>query len=109
MLATKSFIGKRLDMEHYTGVKMDRTIEIFDEEGAIYDLGSDDVLYELFAKPHGKSLEVLDLGQQTDNLIVFDGEVLNYRRGYYYHECYQMTNTSPSEKVLLFYGVSEFI
>lgn len=109
MLALKTFIGKRLDLEHYKGIAMDRTTEVFDEDGEEYDLGSDDVIFELFAKPHGKSLEVINLGDMTDNDIVFDGQSLDYRADLYYHECYQMTNDSPSEKILLFYGVSEIL
>jgi hypothetical protein len=108
MLATKSYIGQRLDMQHYKNVVMDRTIEIYDEDGDEYDLGSDDVYYELFAKPHGKSLEVFNLGEQTGNLIVLDGLTLDYRPTIYYHECYQLQG-SPQEKVLLFYGASEMI
>lgn len=95
-------------MEHYKNVVMDRTVEILDEDGDVYNLGSDDVIFELFAKPHGKSLEVINLGEQTDNFIVFDGQTLDYRIGYYYHECYQLEG-SPSVKKLLFYGVSEMI
>lgn len=107
MLAVKTFIGKRLELEHYRNVSMDRTIEVYDED--VYDLGSLDVIFEFFAKPHGKSLEVFNLGDATDNLIVFDGELLDYRPGIYFHECYQMTDASPSEKILLFYGVSEIL
>lgn len=109
MLATKTFIGQRLDMEHYKNVSMDRTIEVFDEDEDVYDLGSLDVIFEFFAKPHGKSIETFNLGDATDNLIVFNGQVLNYRPGQYYHECYQMSDSSPSLKVLLFYGVSEIL
>jgi hypothetical protein len=108
MLATKSFIGKRLDMEHYKNVFMDRTIEIYDELGDGYNLGNDSVHFELFAKEHGKSLQVLDL-ESEQNEVIFHGQVLNYRKGYYWHECYQITGDSPGEKVLLFYGVSELI
>jgi hypothetical protein len=108
MLAVKSFVGKRLDMEHYKNVHMDRTIEVYDEDGDIFDLGSDDVIFEVFAKPHGKLLETFNLGDQVDNLIVFSGQVLDYRIGVYFHECYQLQG-SPSEKVLIFYGVSEII
>lgn len=108
MLVTKSFIGQRLDMEHYKGVQMDRTIEVFDEDGEAFDLGIDDVIFEFFAKPHGKSLEIFNLGDATGNEIVFDGQVLDYRIGYYYHECYQLVG-SPSEKVLIFYGLSEML
>lgn len=108
MLATKSFIGQRLDMEHYKGVSMNRTIEIYDEDGDSFDLGSDDIIFEFFAKPHGKSLQTFNLGDTTDNLIVFDGQELDYRIGLYYHECYQLVG-SPSEKVLIFYGVSEML
>jgi N-acetyl-gamma-glutamylphosphate reductase len=109
MLATKSFIGQRLDMEHYKNVSMNRTIEVFDSDDVSYDLGSLDVIFEFFAKPHGTSLETFNLGDATDNLIVFIDEVLDYRPGIYYHECYQMSDASPSLKVLLFYGVSEII
>jgi len=109
MLAVKSYIGRRLDMQHYKNVAMDRTIEVFDDQDNAFDLGSDDVIYEFFAKPHGTSLEEFNLGDATANLIVFDGQVLNYRPGIYYHECYQMSDASPSEKILIFYGVSEII
>lgn len=108
MLATRTFIGQRLDMEHYKNVSMDRTIEVLDQND-VYDLGSLDVLFEFFAKPNGKSLQVFNMGDVTDNLVVFDGQVLNYRSGIYYHECYKMTDASPSEKILLFYGVSEIL
>jgi hypothetical protein len=108
MLVTKSFIGQRLDMEHYKGVLMDRTIEIYDEDGEVFELGGDDVIFEIFAKPHGKSLESFNLGDPTDNLVVFDGQVLDYRIGLYYHECYQLVG-SPIEKNLIFYGVSEML
>jgi len=108
MLATKSYIGRRLDMQHYKGATMNRTVEIQDYEGDAYILGSDDVLFEVFAKPHGKSLDVFNLGEQDDNLVDLEGQVLDHRIGIYYHECYQLTG-SPAEKVLLFYGVSEII
>lgn len=108
MLATTTFFGKRLDMQHYKNVVMNRTIEILDENGDIYDLGSEDVYYELFAKAHGKSLDVFNLGDQTSNLVVLDNLVVDHRPSIYYHECYQLIG-SPSDKVLLFYGVSEII
>lgn len=108
MLATKSYIGCRLDMQHYKGVVMQRTIEVFDIDEEAYALTNDDVFFEVFAKPHGKSLDVFNLGEQTDNLISLDGQVLDHRTGIYYHECYQLQG-SPSEKLLLFYGVSEII
>jgi len=109
MLAVKSYIGRRLDMQHYKNVAMNRTINVFDEDGNAFDLGSADVLFELFAKPHGKSLETFNLGDQTDNHIVFTGELLDYRPGIYFHECYQMSSDSPPEKELIFYGVSEIV
>jgi len=108
MLATKSFIGKRLDMEHYKNVVMERTIEILDDDGEVYTLGSDNVFFEFFAKPHGKTLETFDLGEQTENMVDLSGNILDYRIGFYYHECYQLEG-SPEEKKLLFYGVSEII
>lgn len=109
MLACKTFIGRRLDLEHYKDVAMSRTIEVYDAEDEVYDLGDLPITFEFFAKPHGTSLESFELAASTDNSIVFEDEVLNYRKGYYYHECYQMTTDSPSLKILLFYGVSEII
>jgi len=105
MLAYKTYIGSRMDMQHYKNAVMNATIEILDE---LFSVG-DNVTFEFFAKPHGKSLEQFDLQIGSGNTIGFDENVLNYRPGLYYHECYQMTPDSPSEKVLLFYGVSEVI
>jgi hypothetical protein len=109
MLATKTFLGQRLDLQHYKNVVMNKAIEVFTDAGEPYEIGVEDVIFEFFAKPHGKSLEEFNLGQSTDNLIDFDGHVLDYRPSIYYHECYQMTDASPSEKILLFYGVSEIL
>lgn len=109
MLASKSYIGKRLDMEHYKNVQFDRSVTLFDEDDSEFNLGSESVIFEFFAKAHGKSLEVFDLGPQIGNEIVLQGQILDYRPSHYFHECYQMSDTSPSEKILLFYGVSEVI
>jgi len=96
-------------MEHFKGVQFDRTITLYDDNYEAFNLGSLPVIFEVFAKPHGKSLEVFNLGVQTDNEVDLSGEVLDLRPTNYFHECYQMTEDSPSEKILLFYGVSEVI
>lgn len=112
MLAAKLFIGERLDFDHYKGIAItDYELEVLDQDGDPYSFDAfDSIHFELFAKPHGKSLSVSDLDVPADNIIKINvaEENVDLRPSYYYCECYGYTG-SPALKVIFTYGVFEIL
>jgi hypothetical protein len=109
MLASKTFIGERLDLEHYKGypiINHEITITNSDDDAFDFSIFSS-ITFKLFAKQHGKELAEIDVPVPDDNILILDVETMNYRPKLYYHECYGETDESPSQSVLLFHGVSE--
>jgi hypothetical protein len=111
MLASKTYIGERLDLEHYKGYSIiDYMVTITDDDDAAYPLQDfASIHFDLFAKQYGKLLDSVDVAVPSDNILILDvtDTVMDKRKSLYYHECYGMTDESPSVKVLLFHGVSE--
>jgi hypothetical protein len=114
VLADKTFIGARLDLEHYAGIPIQNyELEVLDSNEDPFDFSNySDFTFELFAKPHGKSLEVISLDEPQDNVITINHdspEFLALRPTLYFYEVYCYTNDSPSKKTLINYGIIELI
>lgn len=111
MLASKTYIGERLDLEHYKGYPIiDYEITVTDSDDSAYPVEDfDAIVFELFAKQYGKLLESVDVEVPEDNVIKLNitDVVMDKRPKLYYHECYGLTADSPAQKVLIFHGVSE--
>lgn len=111
MLAEKSYLGQRLDLEHYAGLPLnDFEIEVVDSNEDPFDFtGYSDFTFELFAKHLGKSLGTFSLNDPTANIITLTGinstEFLALRPALYFFEVYAQTSDSPSEKFLINYGL----
>ena len=111
MLASKTFIGERLDLDHYKGYPIiDHEITITDSDDTAFDFSIfSSITFKIFAKQHGKELAEIDVPVPDDNVILLsvDADTMNLRPKLYYHECYGLTDESPSDAVLLFHGVSQ--
>jgi len=113
VLAEKTFIGQRLDLEHYKNVSIvnhEMTFVDVDEEP--YPLSAFSVIrFDLFAKPHGKLIQSVEQGIPVDNVLVLNvpGDVFNIRPTLYYYEIWGTTNDSPALDELLSYGIFELI
>jgi hypothetical protein len=113
VLAEKTFIGQRLDLEHYKNVSIvnhEMTFVDVDEEP--YPLSAFSVIrFDLFAKPHGKLIQSAEQDIPGDNVLVLNvpGEVFNIRPTLYYYEIWGSDNNSPTEDILLTYGILELI
>jgi hypothetical protein len=110
VLAEKTFIGQRLDLEHYKGVAIvDFEIEYLDADGEAYiDLADfTGIRFDLFAKPHGKLLDSVDQDVPDDNKLDLNvpAETVDIRPTLYYYEIWGEQDASPSEDVLLSYGI----
>lgn len=111
MLTSKTFIGARLDLEHYKGYPIiQHAIEVNTEDDSDYPLSDFSAIkFKLFAKQYGKELDEIDVPVPDDDVLLIDvtAAVMDKRPKKYYHECYGLTDDSPSLAVLLFHGVSE--
>lgn len=113
MLAEKTFIGQRLDLEHYKNVSIVNQEAVFvDKNGDPYLLTDfSEIRFDLFAKPHGKQIHSEPQNTSNTNVIYLNvpGEVFNIRPTLYYYEIWGTTNDSPALDELLSYGIFELI
>jgi hypothetical protein len=115
VLAANTFIGSRVDLQHYAGLPIhDYELEIVDQDDDAYDLSTlSDFTFEIFAKPHGKSLTSFSLNEPVDNIIILNhihnDIFLGLRAALYHYEVYAFNDDSPTQKVIINYGVFELI
>lgn len=113
MLAYSTFAGRRIDLQHYKNFPViNFEVDVLNPDGSVYSFeDAVSMTFEFYAKPHGKLLDTVEVDIPADNKILLDmtESVFNRRPGLYFHECYYMTNDSPSSRVLIFYGISEII
>lgn len=109
MLAEKTFIAERLDLQHYKGSPIsDLQINI----PGVYLPDYTNISFILFAKPHGKILSTVDLDvpDSGNTLIInIDADVMDIRPSLYFYEIHADPDASPADIVLLKYGVIEII
>jgi hypothetical protein len=114
VLASKTYIGERLDLEHYKGLPIQGyQLTVLDSEDDPFDFtGYSDFTFDLFAKPHGKSIDFFNLDDPAANVISIDADsptLLALRPAYYFYEVNAYTPDSPAEKVLISYGLFSMI
>lgn len=112
MLAEKTFIGQRLDIQHYKNVSIiDHEMTFVDVDGDAYTPLSEfqSIRFDFFAKPHGKLLHSQEQDVPENNILSLNvpGEVFNIRPSLYYYEIWGSSEDSPSDDVLLAYGLFE--
>jgi hypothetical protein len=111
VLAEKSFLGQRLDLEHYAGLPLnDFEIEVVDSNEDPFDFtGYSNFKFALYAKAHGKLLEEFDIADPTDSIITLSGinstSFLELRPALYFFEVYADTGDSPAQKFIINYGI----
>jgi hypothetical protein len=110
VLADKTYIGQRLDLQHYKGYPIiEYHLEVLDSNEDAFDFSNYDTFkFELFDKAHGASIETVDLDNPTGNIITINDEspeFLALRKKLYFYEVYCYTQDSPALKTLISYGV----
>jgi hypothetical protein len=110
VLAAKTFIGERLDLEHYAGIPIQGfELEVLDSNDDPFDFTDYDTFtLEIFAKAHGRSIEAIALDVPAANVITIDHSsptFLALRPTLYFVEVYCYTTASPALKTLISYGI----
>lgn len=114
MLAAKTFIGERLDLQHYKGIPViGFELDVYDANDDPFDFtGYSRFAVDLFYKPHGLLIESFDLPDPSTNIIIVNANsetLLGLRPTLYYYEVYAFNDKSPAEKVLINYGIFDLI